>query len=52
MWNGSMIRFTGLINGAGRIKAANLNSDNRATIVSRNHTEFKPFYLAMDPLKR
>jgi len=38
--------------GAGRIEAADLNGDNRVTIVSRNYTEFKPFYLAMDPLKR
>ena len=38
--------------GAGRIESADLNGNNRVTIVSRNNTEFKPFYLAVDPHKR
>ena len=38
--------------GAGRIEAADLNGGNRVIIVSRNYTEFKPSYLALDPHKR
>lgn len=38
--------------GSGRIETADLNGDNRVIIVSRNYTDFKPFYLALDPHKR
>lgn len=49
-WINDIIYWTDY--GAGRIESADLNGDNRVTLVSRNHTEFKPFYLAVDPHKR
>ena len=38
--------------GAGRIESADLNGDNRVTVVSRNSSIFKPSNLLVDPHKR
>lgn len=37
---------------AGKIESADLNGDNRVTVVSNNYTEFKPFYVTVDPHRR
>jgi len=38
--------------GAGRIEAADLDGKNRVILVERNHTKYRPLYLAVDPHKR